>query len=57
MEKIGFSPWSSSNASQGATHEPLHKYSFLLVRPALTTGPAFLLKEIELWVRSCTLGI
>ena len=32
-------------------------YLFLLVRPALTSGPVFLMKEIELWVRSCMLAI
>ena len=31
--------------------------SVLLVRPALTSGPVFLMKEIELWVRSCMLAI
>ena len=47
----------SGDASQGASHEPLHLYLFLLVRPALTSGPVFLMKEIELWVRSCMLAI
>ena len=28
-----------------------------LVGPVLTSGPKFLMKEIELWVRSCMLAI